>query len=241
MRELRFLCLAVSRRDGGKCIAGLDLDSGEWIRPVDPITHGAITNGVPVQLENRGGVQWIAPLDVALLCLGNDVSTIVQPENRELIPPGTAGAYKMLPPLENADRAEILEKRLQMRGPLLHSYGESITSVAPGSRMLTHSLSLIRPSDLFWRITPKSRYPSQLQVRGDFEFDGDRYNLPVTDPVWESLCLRLGKGRHPHSAVQKRGADETLLVVSLGAETFLGQHYKLIAGVIILPAGGWIG
>src|ERR1700761_3892328 len=42
MREIRFLCLAVSRRPGGHCIAGIDIDSGEWIRPVTPTTHGAL-------------------------------------------------------------------------------------------------------------------------------------------------------------------------------------------------------
>jgi hypothetical protein len=35
------VCLANSERPGGHCIAGIDLDSGEWIRPV-PRDHDAV-------------------------------------------------------------------------------------------------------------------------------------------------------------------------------------------------------
>jgi len=36
------LCLANSKKEGGKCIAGLDLASGEWVRPVSSLSHGVL-------------------------------------------------------------------------------------------------------------------------------------------------------------------------------------------------------
>lgn len=42
MRESRFLCLAVSRKMNGYCIAGIDMDSGEWVRPVCADSYGEL-------------------------------------------------------------------------------------------------------------------------------------------------------------------------------------------------------
>lgn len=54
----RLICLANSRRDGGRCIAGIDIDSGQWIRPIPP-GGGAIP-----EEKTLLGSRLLAPLDV---------------------------------------------------------------------------------------------------------------------------------------------------------------------------------
>lgn len=42
VRRREMLCLANSKKEGGMCIAGLDLESGEWVRPVSAQPHGEL-------------------------------------------------------------------------------------------------------------------------------------------------------------------------------------------------------
>ena len=41
-KTVDLLCLANSRKDGGRCIAGVRLDDGGWLRPVGSGAHGAL-------------------------------------------------------------------------------------------------------------------------------------------------------------------------------------------------------
>src|SRR3989304_6086843 len=76
---IRMICLANSRRDGGRCVAGIDVDSGRWIRPIPP-KGGAI----PEEKTFLNG-KLIAPLDVIELQLDEpNYATRFQCENRHL-------------------------------------------------------------------------------------------------------------------------------------------------------------
>jgi len=235
MHESRFLCLAVSRRDGGKCIAGIDIDSHKWIRPVDANSHGAVNNGQAVVSEGRNQIRWLSSLDIVLLPLGNSVGTTIQPENWELLSVTNQKAYEIVRRFDPRQDMRILMEHLEDRGPLLHSYGDSISPPVLGARKLSHSLSLIEPDDLHWKVAPKLKYPADLQVRAEFIFDGDRYNISVTDSEWETRCRRAGQGRHKNTEVADPRKPRILLVVSLGAEPFNGQHYKFVASVLAFP------
>lgn len=39
---IRMICLANSRKIGGRCVAGIDVNTGEWVRPVRD-NGGALT------------------------------------------------------------------------------------------------------------------------------------------------------------------------------------------------------
>lgn len=235
MHDVRFLCLAVSRRDGGKCIAGIDIDSGKWIRPVDANSQGAVNSSRAVVSEGGDQIRWLSALDIVRLPLGSHVGTTIQPENWELLPAKNRKAYEVVRRFDLRQDMGIVMDHLAKGGPLLHSYGDSIPVPALGAWKLDHSLSLIEPDDLHWRVTPKLKNPTQLQVRADFSFDGDLYSISVTDPTWETRCRRMGEGRHKNAAVADPEKPRILLVVSLGGEPFNGQHYKFVAGVLALP------
>ena len=66
----RLICLANSRRDGGRCVAGIDMDSGRWIRPIPP-KGGAIP-----EEKTFLGRKLLAPLDVIELELDAPTLTL---------------------------------------------------------------------------------------------------------------------------------------------------------------------
>jgi hypothetical protein len=238
MRELQFLCLAVGRRDGGNCIAGIDLDSGKWIRPVHAKTHGAFADHEIIVVD--GGTRKcrvLMPLDVLRLRLDRYVGSNVQPENWEMAPAYCEDAHTILRRFDGPRDQDQLISYLEQGGPLLHSYSDRFSFNDPRlKRRLSHSLSIIRPQILHWKVAPHPTYPNKLRVQAEFRFDDDSYCLVVTDPMWEAQCRRSGAGRHLHSVVEENKNGEVLLTISLAEKPLNGFHYKLVAGVVILPA-----
>jgi hypothetical protein len=78
MRRIDFLCLASSYKPGGRCVAGIDLSSGVWIRPVSSKDSGTIPFSV-FHLEGAGRA--IRPLDQVVMHLDAPRPEPEQPEN----------------------------------------------------------------------------------------------------------------------------------------------------------------
>lgn len=238
MHELRFWCLAVSRRDGGNCIAGIDLDSGKWIRPVNSKTRGAFADHEIIVVDGETQKHRILePLDVLNLRLDRYAGNKVQPENWETTPASTDDATMVLRCFDGRQDSDLLNSYLDRHGPLLHSYSDRIAVGDPMMKLgLSHSLSIIRPQQVHWKVAPNPTYPSRLRVQADFRFDDAPYCLVVTEPVWEARCRRSGPGRHPHSTIAGDANAQVLLTISLAEAPLHGYHYKLVAGVVCLPA-----
>ena len=235
MREIRFLCLAVSRRDGGNCIAGIDLDSGEWIRPVNSKSAGAFGDHELIVLEpDTGKRRFWAPLDVVLLSLEKYAGTNAQPENWEICPPSYENPVSILMRFEGKSCYEKLVSFVDKADRLLHSYGDSVRESDVQLHTLSHSLSLVQPCELSWKVI-ESRYAGKLQVRADFRFEQTAYSLVLTDPNWEAKIRPFGIGRHPHSKIAGRTSDGVFLTISLAAVPIHGYHYKLVAAVMDFP------
>lgn len=237
MHEVDFLCLAVSRRDGGNCIAGIDLNSGKWIRPINSKTDGAF--GDHEIFVSEVGVRQpriMELLDVLHLQIDRYVGENAQPENWETAPASYENPYLALRKFDRRDDLLKLRYYLDRNRLLLHSLSERVPESEIRFHKLTHSLSLIHPNRLHWRVLEHPANPARLQVRADFTFEQNAYNLVVTDPVWEATCRRFGKGRHSHSSILGQENRQILLAVSLAAKPIRGWHYKLVAGVINLPA-----
>jgi hypothetical protein len=238
MRELQFLCLAVGRRDGGNCIAGIDLDTGKWIRPVHAKTHGAFADHEIIVVDS--GTQRrriLAPLDVLRLWLDRYAGNKVQPENWEMAPVSYEDPFIVLRRFDGPQDADKLISYLDQNGPLLHSYSDRFSfDDLLLKRQLSQSLSIIQPQQLHWKVAPHPTYANRQRVQAEFRFDDDPYCLVVTDPLWEAQCRRSGSGRHPHSLVEGGRNSRVLLTISLAEKPLNGFHYKLVAGVMCLPA-----
>ncbi len=214
----RIICLANSRKNQGRCIAGLEFDGariGNWIRPV----------------SGRSGEE--ISLDEARLADGN------QPRVLDLL------EVPLLRPSPKACQVEnylIAEERTWSRAGRFHRTGlvaicqdvEHLWVDGQSSKAglndritieeadrLDSSLALVRPN---WLALVVSVFEGRKRLRAHFALGGVKYRLIVTDPIVENDFFQLGVGRFPMGV-------ESVLCVSL-SEPFEGFRYKLVASVI---------
>jgi hypothetical protein len=236
MHETRLLCLAVSRREGGNCIAGIDIDSKKWIRPINSRTRAAFADAdLVVRDPVSGELRFMAPLDLIAMNLESYAGTNSQPENWIVAPASRENPYAVLRRCEFPKTTRFLRAHSDRSDRLLHGPGDSVQESEFATEMLSHSLSLVAPREVAWRVSPNLKYSSRFQVRAYFRFGNFDYNLVVTDPVWEAKCCRLGLGMHTHAEVAGMQGGAVFLSISLAAVAFHGLHYKLVAGVMHLP------
>jgi len=212
----RLICLANSRRDGGRCVAGIDIDSGRWIRPLPP-RGGAI----PEEKTFLGGGLF-TPLDVIELEVDAPTfTTRFQCENR---------------PLQNWNwrlagrvNAGDLLKYCNKGGIVLHGPGKTVEP-AEMERLPPEkwtSLELIHSTNVTFE--PDPRTPLRWQARFTPDRSGPTYCLTITDP---EATLRLNK--------KERIKPECMLTVSLTEPKEFKEYgkpelcYKLVAAVIEL-------
>jgi hypothetical protein len=97
------------------------------------------------------------------------------------------------------------------------------------------SLELIHPEDLWWWIREDSGKRKNRALFRAGQASRVRYDLAVTDPGWLDRLNLLPAGIYPHAFFFNGKLPRTLLTMSL-SEPFEGFHYKLVAGVVCLPA-----
>jgi len=244
MRESRFLCLAVSRRDGGNCIAGIDIDTGEWIRPVNSKNRGALWDlEIVVEDHRTKKLRMMAVLDLVNLRLGERVGTHGQPENWTLNDAKGSGPHNVF---GCADDERPLISRIKDLADASGCFTQIFGT--PGNRVphstvenapIRRSLCVIRPNNLTWVRTTDFHQRPRIEAQFEFGMLGAHYGLRLTDIVWEEKLLKDTQHRPTLKESALPGTEapkEMLLTVSLGdhfRET--GYHYKLIAGVLFLP------
>lgn len=241
MQEKRFLSLAVSRRESGNCIAGIDIDSGEWLRPIHSEARAAFADSDLVVEDNHTHQsRFLAPLDLLSMPLEQYAGTNSQPENWVVAPAFFEKRPAILRRCTGERTAKLLLSHADHGDLLLHSSRDSLHTSEFADRMLSHSLSLVQPIDLAWHVSPHAQHPGKMQVRAEFRFGKLTYNLVLTDPAWETRCQQSGIGTHKHAELASPENGLVFLTVSLAAVPFHGLHYKLVAGVIELRAFGGV-
>jgi hypothetical protein len=224
MAETDMVCLANSRKYGGRCVAGLRLDGGGWIRPVSHYEHGTLL----WQHYTLANGQEAAILDIIRVPLAEPASEPFQPENWRL----TAGRSQLVGRADDSVVRGVLLPALDA-GPRL--FGNSLDSLGADNPPPSSSLALVEPLSIHWRI--RTRYTGSRQTRARFQFSGSHYDLVVTDPRWEERLSVLEYGDHPASAAGLSDQDRVLFCVSLGEPLETNnRRYKLVAGVIVLSA-----
>lgn len=133
----RLVCLANSERPGGQCIAGIDLDTGEWIRPVP-----RDLDAVPTARCIIGG-RLLAPLDVFEVDLARQRETArFQRENRII----KNWNWTVLGRFRKVDLLNYRDKTT----PILHSVNDrvlpSVLDELPPDQWA--SLQLVKPRNL---------------------------------------------------------------------------------------------
>lgn len=139
----RIVCLANSKKHQGRCIAGIDIDTGEWIRPV---SH----NGDAIYNERFiDGKDEPQLLDLLEIPLGGQAPDRgCQPENRFL----GNGAWRLIRHLSVSD----IDKYVDDTENLLHNQEKKVDPeiFKQISRNEWRSLQLIRVHNPNFRLNP---------------------------------------------------------------------------------------
>ena len=216
----RLVCLANSRKNRGRCVAGIvDDGSRKWIRPVSA-RQGHEVSAYERQYENGSDP---SVLDIVSVPLLQPKPHGFQRENWLLDPHahwkkiGRVGWDKLL-------TLEQRPKTLWTNGySTYHGNNDRVSTEQVNT--LPDSLKLIRVDGVTLQVhVPKEAFGDPTRVvRAKFRYAGSEYALRVTDPVYERIYLAERNGIYKLS--------EAFLTVSLG-EPFEGYVYKLVAAIV---------
>jgi hypothetical protein len=212
--ETHIICFANSLKEGGRCIAGIELNTQgypvfiqgrpKWVRPVCHTEHGEIPEwmAVPYNL-----------LDILILDVLENKPEGYQSENVTF----TQNSIRSGGTFDQADLLPLCDTKEMIFG----NKGKAVSEEAIEN--LDHSLMLIR-AEQFEAVKKVNELRSgKSQLRMKFTYCGEEYNLPITDPVFRDRYSENPKILMDRACVY--------LCVSLGIQ-WEGWHYKLVAGVI---------
>jgi hypothetical protein len=213
MAKVRFVCLANSFKEGGRCVAGIVLDDNNnlengiirWIRPVANTTvHGEI----PPHLVNNIKILDIVEVDV----INYPNSEGYQSENVLFVEVSMTvlGRYN-----------NSLDVLCSSNKLIFGNRGKAISE--EGIATLNHSLMFIKTSDfeVYQRIYEDNPRP---QIRIKFTYNANQYDLPITDPVFLK--------NYQSNPNFLTAYNQINMTISVGV-IHNGWYYKLVAGIIL--------
>jgi Dual OB-containing domain len=227
MRLDRIVCLANSYKHDNRCVAGISLVTRKWVRLIGGKVPGCLTRS---EARCTDGTE-LSLLDVFEVELEADCGSNYHPE--DVVIAGTP--WQRIRRFDEAADLDLLKEAVNPEPIVLQGYCDRIDKQNFEGTPARVSLSLVEPEDLWWWIRKES---GKRRFRANFRLGREgriRYDLPVTDPAWLDQLHLLPEGIHPHSLLCAGKCSQTYFTASL-SEPFEGFHYKLVAGVIVLPA-----
>ena len=212
---MKLLVLANSYKLGNRCVAGIDLDTGEWVRPVSQLFDGSIPEHKTAVRKNGRFVP-VLPLDVVEFEVGRSRATPHHPEDVEF-----KGAFTLAGNMTIAELRAKLPEVVQDVGPIFGDYSDRIPAGVVSSIGGHSSLKLMQVSRFGFDRTLNAN--GKPQFRGSWGEGPKHVDLVITDPQFVHVRQSLPSGL----------IDKTLVTISLGEE-LNGAHFKLIAAVFPL-------
>ncbi|HUI55631.1 MAG TPA: hypothetical protein VLY04_11705 [Bryobacteraceae bacterium] len=220
----QIVCLANSRKPGGRCVAGketLQEGYGQWIRPVS-VRPSAEVSLEERQYENGSDPQILDMIDIPMLAA---VPHAHQTENH-MIDPSHYWTWKGAATWDDLAKMEDTPNTLWINlDSTYHGRHDRVAQTAAAS--LPSSLFLIKPEDVTVRVlTPGADFGNPKRaVRAGFRYRGVHYNFKVTDPKAERAFLARENGDY-------NIAGGLYFCISLTEAHTDGYCYKLVATVI---------
>jgi hypothetical protein len=219
----KIVCLANSRKPGGRCVAGkevLEGSYGGWVRSV------SVRATAEISIEERQYEDGSEPklLDIIDIPMIAPVPRVHQTENHMI----DAEVYwTKVGELAWDDVTALLDTPASLWGngdSTYHGRNDRMTQAAASA--FQNSLLLIEPENLVMRVlTPGTAFGNpKRRVRAEFTYQGVPYDLMVTDPVAERVFLARPNGNYPSPDVR--------FCISLAEAHTDGYCYKLVAAVI---------
>ncbi len=217
------ICLAFSRKHGGRCVAGLKLREGGWIRPVSAAADGTLL----AQHYRLRGNSEPRVLDVIRIPLDIPRPEPHQPENWVI----ASKPWSLVSRPGGSEAWPVISEAISRQPLLLGQPGDRVSYQMLVEHPASASLSLVAPADC--RFVSTNSYGGNPQARVRFSYGGNAYNLAVTDPIWELSISGRPEGQY-QAADLKLDERRLLFTISLG-EPFEGNCYKLVAAIFESP------
>ena len=216
MFNKRIVCFANSRKLNGRCIAGKDIKTGDWIRPVSNSLTGELSIE---QIEYKDG-SLPEIFDIIEIPLTNYLPGNHQKENYLI-------ANRLWKKIEKLG-ADLVNNYLDKPETLWNITGyknDRVTNESIIENKIENSLYLIETNYL--KINRTQNYRGEIQLRALFSYKNNSYDLVITDLNMEDAYRDRKEG------IYKIKNTKIFLCVSLGEE-FHGCCYKLVAAVILI-------
>ena len=210
-----FICLANSYKRGGRCLAGIEIDTDKgiilnedgnpkWIRPVADTQYGEIPN------DDASSIKLLSHIGLS------DVIDCPQDVHCENVIYETLEFLSFTFPSDTKFLDKLVDKSHKS---IFGNRGKAVSvDMALG---LDYSLMFIHVQNARAYID-ENREKSKNRMC--FTYYGTEYDLPITDPAF----LEEFRKAPEHFTI----IPNVYLTLSLGLE-FEGWHHKLVAGVII--------
>ena len=213
---IRFVCLANSNKEGGRCVAGIKLDKKnkpiigklgpKWIRPVCNTEHGEIP---------KEYVAHIQTLDIVEIEIDTNQTQGYQSENVSFDEKS----------IEVVDRYPITELSGLCEDERPKIFGTLGKAIHPDQIHLLHySLMLIRVDDFTVLEKPHEHKPGKTQFRLEFHYKRNKYDFVITDPVFLA--------NYKKNKLYLSEAGTLFLTLSVGVK-YMEWYHKLVAGIIL--------
>ncbi|HEU4905132.1 MAG TPA: hypothetical protein VFT19_03320 [Solirubrobacterales bacterium] len=221
------IIMANSLKWGGRCVAGISVRSGAWVRPVSTRPHGEL---YPFQYCIDGREAEL--FDVVGFEHEGSTGDPTQPENVQV---GDSRWWRT-GRVGREEAARALGSH-RIEGPVLLGNRGKALPEDEAERGVEASLALVEPGRIEFRLDPPLEGTAKRRPRVEFDLGGETYTLSMTDTAVRPRLLRAGLGRHDPSEVGLGSDGPILLTVSL-AEARDGWCTKLVAAAFTLPKGG---
>ncbi len=220
------ICLANSRKQSGRCVAGKVHENNvcsEWVRPTSAREHQEISEDER-SYENGNTAQL---LDIIRITFIQPKPATYQQENH-LIDHGyywTLVRQATQDDLENAVDVDFTPLWLNSGDDSYHGRSDRMSLDQANSQ--TSSLAFIKPENLSIRVSAEiANFGSNKRtVRARFDWHDEHYRITVTDPFITKWALAQPDGEH--------NISDAFMCVSLGEPCpHDNRVYKLAASII---------
>jgi hypothetical protein len=219
------VCLANSYKHGGRCVAGICLEDGKWVRLRGKDGDGSLAPHDYTLAEGHGEVR---VLDVFEAELHYAMPSDCHPEDWVTAPCW----WQLIERPCSVKNWRKVADTVQSRGALLGGYGDRVWASTLRTRPAVASLALVCPTEIWWWVREDR---GKIKHRVLFRRDNVTYDLAVTDPRWLEQMRLLPAGIYPHRLLAGE-ADRTWLTISLSEAFSPGEggaaHFRIVAAVI---------
>jgi len=220
-RTFDVLCLANSIKHGGRCVAGLRVDTGGWIRPVPTEDGGELKETHYITEEQHEPESH----DTIRIQIKEHCPKSYHPENWLI----ANKQWELIDGEPTEDNESLISDAVMEGSEIFGNKNTSIKLEEVRESPLSNSLALVSPSEP--RIRTKEYEEGSEKVRATFHLEGEKYNLPVTDPGLRGYDIDY----RPDEETD----EEVLFTLSLG-EPYADEEgdikcYKIVADVHTVP------